>query len=492
MAQAGLRESLERLDVDQDGDLDLDEITPLARPYLERIAKSRGLSMDRPYGLDKWQETARIYHALQNGVAGKRIQPGESAAIKGFRPDDEDAVVPEFGLAKIKYPYTREDLEETEETMDRYDRDRNGFLDVREAQRVRWTHRDPFEEDYDGDGRLSRMELTQRYARRRLLSGASDELVQKARRVGNGIRPASEEKKSSDRDQWWRKGGSNYWLTAAMMGRFDLNRNGTLQQNEAASLGIAPSLIDADRNGELTREELHHYMNDLQERSGNPANALPSWFYERDLNGDQQITLVEFSPELLDEELAEFTQLDVNADGLLTEKELIRSKSITGGDFKSAQATILPPRKTVISEIMVSESFLIADLNLQLSITHTHCAYLDAFLVGPDGQRIELFTAVGGNDDNFDNTTFDDQARELITKSRPPFRNSYLPEGLLKRQPGLSAFNGKSIQGKWQLIISGTRSERFGMLHSWSLQAQPQDSVPGEITAIPASLSSQE
>ncbi len=33
-AQSGLRESLERLDRNEDGEISPDEITPLARPYL--------------------------------------------------------------------------------------------------------------------------------------------------------------------------------------------------------------------------------------------------------------------------------------------------------------------------------------------------------------------------------------------------------------------------------------------------------------------------
>ena len=61
--QAGLRDSLERLDTNEDGEIQPDEITPLARPYLERVAKSRKMSLDRPNRIDKWQEAARIYYA---------------------------------------------------------------------------------------------------------------------------------------------------------------------------------------------------------------------------------------------------------------------------------------------------------------------------------------------------------------------------------------------------------------------------------------------
>jgi subtilisin-like proprotein convertase family protein len=124
-------------------------------------------------------------------------------------------------------------------------------------------------------------------------------------------------------------------------------------------------------------------------------------------------------------------------------------------------------------------------LNVQVSITHTHTSYLDAYLTGPDGQRVELFAEVGGHDDNFDETVFDDQARETITRARPPFKGTFTPSALSKRQPGLASFNGKNVRGVWQLIVRGTRSERFGMLHSWGLIIKPQEEIlPGSTAEL--------
>ena len=37
----------------------------------------------------------------------------------------------------------------------------------------------------------------------------------------------------------------------------------------------------------------------------------------------------------------------------------------------------------------------------------------------------------------------------------------------------MSHFNGKSVKGVWQLVIRGTRNERFGMLHHWGLFVRP-------------------
>ncbi|MCG8649663.1 MAG: proprotein convertase P-domain-containing protein, partial [Pirellulales bacterium] len=189
---------------------------------------------------------------------------------------------------------------------------------------------------------------------------------------------------------------------------------------------------------------------------------------------DQQIAMHEFASQWTEQKLREFQSYDINGDGLLTSNEILQSKALVGGSYSNDDAEILPPRKTIISEIVVDEDYPIGDLNVQLSITHTYVSQLDGYLTGPDGQRIELFTEVGGSDDHFDQTIFDDQSRAPITKARPPFKGAFMPEALVKRQPSLSSFNGKSVKGVWQLVVRCSRSERFGMLHGWKLIVTPQ------------------
>ena len=477
LAQSGLRESLERLDRNENGEIDPEEITPLSRPYLERVAKARRMSLDRPYDIERWQEAARVYFALSNGVSDERIRPTTNSTVQPFGPLPDQPVVPEFGLAEIKYPYTQEDLDEADRTLRRSDRNDDGYIDVEESKRAVWTHRDPFEMDMNKDARLSRQELAQRYARRRLLDGASSELVQRARRVGNGIERSSRgDNNRREESSWWRR-GSRYYLTATILGRFDRNKNGRLEPDEASNIGFDTGAIDVDRNGELSRDELHEYLTALQDEIGDLEDGLPGWFFELDANRDEQVAMSEFTDEWTQDKIDEFTSIDLNQDGLLTASEVLKAKSMVGGSYNNEEAMILPPRKTIISEIDVEDDFLIGDLNLRLSISHTHTSYLDAYLTGPDGQRIELFTEVGGSDDHFENTVFDDQSRYPITKARPPFKGTFLPEAVVKRQPGLGHFNGKSIKGVWQLVIRCSRSERFGMLHGWGLIVTPIDDM---------------
>ncbi|WP_339942263.1 proprotein convertase P-domain-containing protein [Novipirellula rosea] len=480
-AQSGLRESLERLDTNQNGNIDPSEITPLARPYLERVGAARRMSLERPYGVDKWQEAARVYYAMNNGVSGRDVDVEDYVNPMDFGTAPDQPLVPEFGLPEVKYPYTQEDIDYAERTLRRSDRNRDGFIDRAEAQRADWKYRDPFSEDFNNDNKLSRLELAQRYARRRLLSGVSSELIKKAQRTGNGVVPSQPRRdESSSRDRYSRSRGGRDYLTSTVLGRFDADRDGRLSADEAVRLGVPFGRLDVDRDGEIQRSELQAYLNEMQAKAGDLTSGLPGWFYERDRNRDNQVAMDEYTDEWTEELIDEFRSYDTNGDGLLTASEAISAKSLVGGSYRSDSVEPLPPRKTVVSEIYIDENYLIADLDVQLSITHTYTSFLDGYLVGPDGTRIELFSGVGAHDDHFNQTIFDDSARYSITKARAPFEGSFQPEALVKRQPGLSAFNGKSVQGPWQLVISGTQSDRFGILHGWGLTVRPQPQFPGE------------
>ncbi len=486
-AQAGLRESLERLDKNENGMIEPDEITPLARPYLEQISRERRvrLSLHEPMRIDRIQEAARLYHALRNGVSGDDVRPEGESTVKPLRPDHDQPLVPEFGLAQVKFPYTQDDLDFADRTMRSHDRNRDGYIDRAEAARNRWTHRNPFADDLNKDERLSRLELTQRYARRRLLSVDSGELRKKAWRTGSEVRTSDRNQRKRDDSQWWRRGGSGTWLTASVMGRFDLNRNGRLELPEVQTLGIPSGRIDVDRDGEVSREELQTFMTALQEEAGDLTEGLPGWFYELDANRDGQVTMNEFATEWTNAKHQEFALLDTNDDGFLTSLEVIQSKAVVGGSYRNENAEVLPPRRTIISEIEVEDDFVIGDLNVEISITHSNTGFLDAYLTSPGGQRVELFTEVGGGGDHFDKTVLDDQSRFPITKAKPPFKGTFQPEALGKRQPGLSSFNGKSVKGVWQLVVRGTRSERFGMLHSWGLTVTPREGNLDTVATAP-------
>lgn len=474
--QAGLREALERLDTNKDGHIERDEITPLARPYLERITRERRISLNgNPIEIHELQEAARIYHAIKNGASDDFIRYEGKPGVRPFEPDEDQVLVPQFGLPEVRYPYTQANLNRAKSMLRRYDYNGDGYIDRPEAARSRWSHTNPFHMDLNKDDRISVMELTQRYARRDLVEDAFDELRQRARRVGNGIERSTRENRNGDRSS--SRSRSTSYFASSVMENLDRNRNGRLEASEASRLGVATSELDVDGNTEISREELEAYLAELQEQAGDATASLPAWFFEQDANRDGQISMPEFTTEWTTAKRKEFAAFDLNSDGLLTEQELTKSAAATGGDYTSQEPLAIPPRRTIVSEIEVADDFLISDLNVQLWLSHTYVGQLDAYLTGPNGQRIELFSEVGSSGNHFSGTVFDDQSRYAITKGRAPFTSAFIPEGLLKREPGLSAFNGKSVKGVWQLVIRASRSDRFGMLHSWGLVVRPSDDI---------------
>ena len=151
----------------------------------------------------------------------------------------------------------------------------------------------------------------------------------------------------------------------------------------------------------------------------------------------------------------------------------------------------IPDNGTTNSVLEIADSGPIGDIDVVVDISHSWAADLEAFLISPDGTRIELFTNVGGGGENFSETVLDNEAPLSITKGQAPFTGSYQPEG------SLSDFYGMNITGTWILEISDIATGDFGDLNSWSLiieQAQDclldppvirsEPNVPGGICDI--------
>jgi len=106
----------------------------------------------------------------------------------------------------------------------------------------------------------------------------------------------------------------------------------------------------------------------------------------------------------------------------------------------------------------------ISDVDVTLNITHTYDEDLDVALISPSGTRVPLFAGVGGNGQNFENTTLDDSASTPIADGSAPFTGTFQPEG------SLADFNGEDPNGTWILEVEDVfLTEDGGTLDSWSL-----------------------
>jgi subtilisin-like proprotein convertase family protein len=152
-----------------------------------------------------------------------------------------------------------------------------------------------------------------------------------------------------------------------------------------------------------------------------------------------------------------------------------------GSDIKTATITIkdndvmrtvsatdvprnIPDSSTITSNFVVNNLPLkITDVNVTLNITHPYDQDLDVFLISPKGTRVELFKGIGGNGDNFINTTLDDEALNDISLGTAPFTGSFRP------QNSLSNFDFENPNGTWKLEVKDGSPGDVGTLNGWSV-----------------------
>jgi subtilisin-like proprotein convertase family protein len=145
----------------------------------------------------------------------------------------------------------------------------------------------------------------------------------------------------------------------------------------------------------------------------------------------------------------------------------------------------IPGKGTETSTLTIADAGPIVDLNVKLNITHPYDADLDVFLIAPDGTRVELFTDVGGDSANFEDTILDDEAPESITDGTGPFAGSYRPEGRL------ADFKTKDLAGTWTLEVTDDWSiSRAGTLNSWSLivELEAKEPLPAPVIHVEQSV----
>lgn len=118
------------------------------------------------------------------------------------------------------------------------------------------------------------------------------------------------------------------------------------------------------------------------------------------------------------------------------------------------------------SQIAFDEVGTVLTVEVTLDITHSFMGDLDAFLISPSGRRVELFTDVGGQFNDFDDVTLADDAEFSIAEIEDhglPYTGRWQPEG------SLEGFLGDDAFGTWTLEIRDVAFADEGMLNSWSL-----------------------
>jgi subtilisin-like proprotein convertase family protein len=139
---------------------------------------------------------------------------------------------------------------------------------------------------------------------------------------------------------------------------------------------------------------------------------------------------------------------------------------------------------SITNSITVNDTGVLAHISVRVRIDQSYDGDLNIDLIHPDGTDVSLVL-----NDPFNNgqdfgsgatscagtfTVFDDSSTisfASVAETGAPYDGTYSPE-----QP-LSALDGKSIQGTWNLIITDPSAGDIGTLYCWQLQITEQPYV---------------
>ncbi len=103
--------------------------------------------------------------------------------------------------------------------------------------------------------------------------------------------------------------------------------------------------------------------------------------------------------------------------------------------------------------IEIPDHFIIWDLDVGITLTHTKDFDLQIYLQGPDGTTLCLNMYDPSNDyfegEDYTQTIFDDEAVIPIEQAQPPFTGRFRPE----ENYHLAVFDGQDTYGPWHLRI---------------------------------------
>jgi hypothetical protein len=127
-----------------------------------------------------------------------------------------------------------------------------------------------------------------------------------------------------------------------------------------------------------------------------------------------------------------------------------------GGDVDIPLLDPIGPGSS-LTEVVIEapDHFIVTDLDVRISITHTNVFDLQIFLQSPAGTRICLnmydFTEFFEGE-NYTQTIFDDEAEISIEEGRPPFTGRFRPKAIDPLNL-LEIFDRENVYGTWWLQI---------------------------------------
>ncbi|MDC0934849.1 SdrD B-like domain-containing protein [Pirellulales bacterium] len=184
---------------------------------------------------------------------------------------------------------------------------------------------------------------------------------------------------------------------------------------------------------------------------------------------------------------------DNNSDGVLDGNEpalvdqTVYIDQNDDGAFQSGQSTFqttgaprtIPDNGFIFDPLEVTGlAGTVVDVNVRINITHTFVGDLSIAVRSPQGTQALLVDSLNNSGDNLTDTLIDDEAIATINTGTAPYTGSFQPTG----GPSLSAFDGETPNGTWELIVVDNASTDVGTLDDWSIEFTMSGAEPSQTT----------
>ena len=332
------RRWLENLDKNKNGKLDPEELTGRAREFAAPKLKELGFDPDSSISIKS------ISKAVDKARASKNAPP---PSVPGFGITPEMSTVPGFdielgsalaGIGTLEERYDPRVLQRLQQTLDRYDKNKDGILDKREIAEAKWIYGDPTKNDLNKDGILTKTELAERYLarekyekdERKKAEGQLSDLYKNPQEWRKRWEKADGDEKRRMGDYWKQQYGKLEDEGARARARVAFGIGGKDSKGDSSSRGDSRNRSNAssqrssggsDAASKQRRVYLHNSVRDKLE-----AKGVSGGFIEKDSNGDGQLQMSEFETRWTSRKLADFEKLDTNGDGVISPQEWLGSK----------------------------------------------------------------------------------------------------------------------------------------------------------------------
>jgi len=303
---------------------------------LEKLRKKMEVAIDAPVEAKSKPKRAKRKPAKASRTPAKAAptvtRTGKLKVPKFGVEAPKKTPIPTFAAPTETIEYSEEVKSKAQSTLERYDRDKNRFLDEVELASGRWNP-SPLTSDKNGDGRLSLAELQDRYHLRNIEKQKRREAYMERReRRGDGDRGGE----GGDRGRGGMSGRGRQAYSSSWRETSNNRTNGRQEVSSSdsdRSRSSSKSLDQARSSYESIRQSSGSRFSRSRTSSSRPSTnksrtsksrssvRTSSAFTKLDANKDQLVQMHEFSSDWPKKKLDEFISKDTNGDGVISPEE---------------------------------------------------------------------------------------------------------------------------------------------------------------------------